>query len=81
MLKEHHELMINPTLLETPAAQRPATLYTGTPRRSTALVILSGLWLILFFAALFSPPLLDDADATHASAAPISSADACVSVP
>src|SRR5882757_7551019 len=69
MLKEHHELMINPTLLETPAAQRPATLYTGTPRRSTALVILSGLWLILFFAALFSPPLLDDADATHASAA------------
>src|SRR5882757_4724479 len=68
MLKEHRELMINPTLLETPA-QRPSTLYNGTPRRSTALVILSGLWLILFFAALFSPPLLDDADATHASAA------------
>jgi 4-amino-4-deoxy-L-arabinose transferase-like glycosyltransferase len=60
--------MINQTLLETPA-ERPATLYTGTPRRSTALVILSGLWLILFFAALFSPPLLDDADATHANAA------------
>src|SRR5882757_78178 len=68
MLKEHRELMINPTLLETPA-QRPSTLYNGTPRRSTALVILSGLWLILFFAALFSPPLLDDADATHSSAA------------
>jgi 4-amino-4-deoxy-L-arabinose transferase-like glycosyltransferase len=68
MLKEHHEPMINQTLLETPA-ERPATLYTGTPRRSTALVILSGLWLILFFAALFSPPLLDDADATHANAA------------
>ncbi|HWW97727.1 MAG TPA: glycosyltransferase family 39 protein [Edaphobacter sp.] len=60
--------MINQTLLETPA-QRPVTLHTGTPRRSTALVILSGLWLILFFAALFSPPLLDDADATHANAA------------
>jgi 4-amino-4-deoxy-L-arabinose transferase-like glycosyltransferase len=68
MLKEHHEIMINQTLLETPA-ERPATLHTGTPRRSTALVILSGLWLILFFAALFSPPLLDDADATHANAA------------
>jgi len=68
MLKEHHELMINQTLLETPA-ERPATLYTGTPRRSTALLVLSGLWLILFFAALFTPPLLDDADATHASAA------------
>jgi 4-amino-4-deoxy-L-arabinose transferase-like glycosyltransferase len=68
MLKEHHEPMINQTLLETPA-ERPATLYTGTPRRSTALVILSGLWLILFFAALWSPPLLDDADATHANAA------------
>ena len=68
MLKEHHELMMNQTLLETPA-ERPATFYTGTPRRSTALLILSGLWLVIFFAALFAPPLLDDADATHASAA------------
>jgi 4-amino-4-deoxy-L-arabinose transferase-like glycosyltransferase len=33
------------------------------------LLILGGLWLVLYFAALFSPPLLDDADATHASAA------------
>ena len=60
--------MINQILLETPA-ERPTTLNTGTPRRSTALAILSGLWLIIFFAALFSPPLLDDADGTHASAA------------
>jgi 4-amino-4-deoxy-L-arabinose transferase-like glycosyltransferase len=60
--------MINQILLETPA-ERPTTLNTGTPRRSTALVVLSGLWLIIFFAALFSPPLLDDADGTHASAA------------
>ena len=60
--------MINQTLFET-RAERPATLDTGTPRRTTALIILSGLWLILFFAALFTPPLLDDADATHASAA------------
>lgn len=63
-----HELMINHTLLETPA-ERPATVDAETPRRSLALIILSGLWLILFFAALFAPPLLDDADGTHASAA------------
>ena len=30
---------------------------------------LAGLWLLLFGTALFSPPLLDDADATHANAA------------
>jgi 4-amino-4-deoxy-L-arabinose transferase-like glycosyltransferase len=60
--------MINQTLPDTlPAA--PAALYTGTPRRSTALWILTGLWFIIFFAALFAPPLLDDADATHANAA------------
>ncbi len=68
MLIEHRELMINHTLLETPA-ERPATVDAEIPRRSLALIILSGLWLILFFAALFAPPLLDDADATHASAA------------
>src|SRR5277367_560838 len=60
--------MINPTLLETPVPH-PATRQSRAPRRSSALLILSGLWLIIFFAALFAPPLLDDADATHASAA------------
>jgi 4-amino-4-deoxy-L-arabinose transferase-like glycosyltransferase len=39
------------------------------PGRSVALLTLAGLWLVIFFAALFSPPLLDDADATHANAA------------
>jgi hypothetical protein len=68
MLREHREIMTNQPLLET-IAEHPATLYTSTPRRSTALFILGGLWLIIFFAALFSPPLLDDADATHANAA------------
>jgi 4-amino-4-deoxy-L-arabinose transferase-like glycosyltransferase len=68
MLKEHQELMVNQTLLEIPV-ERPAALDASTPRRSPALLILSGLWLILFFASLFTPPLLDDADATHASAA------------
>ncbi len=60
--------MVNQILLETPVGH-PAKLDTDTPRRSTALIILSSLWLIIFFAALFAPPLLDDADATHASAA------------
>jgi len=68
MLREHRELMINQTLLEA-TANLPAALHRATPRRSTALLILTGLWLIIFFSSLFSPPLLDDADATHANAA------------
>ncbi len=60
--------MINQTLLETPVP-RPATLDTSAPRRSAALLILTGVWFLIFFASLFAPPLLDDADATHASAA------------
>jgi 4-amino-4-deoxy-L-arabinose transferase-like glycosyltransferase len=60
--------MIKETLLE-PTADTEASLDSCTPRRSTALLVLTGLWLITFFAALFTPPLLDDADATHASAA------------
>jgi 4-amino-4-deoxy-L-arabinose transferase-like glycosyltransferase len=46
-----------------------ATSFAGGPRPRTSASILFGLWLLLFFAALFSPPLLDDADATHAQAA------------
>ncbi len=46
-----------------------ATSFAGGPRPRNAAMILGGLWLLLFFAALFAPPLLDDADATHASAA------------
>ncbi len=34
-----------------------------------AVLLLVGLWAALFFASLFTPPLLDDADATHAQAA------------
>jgi 4-amino-4-deoxy-L-arabinose transferase-like glycosyltransferase len=44
-------------------------LPSDSPRRSTALLILTGLWLVIFFASIFAPPLLDDADATHANAA------------
>ena len=42
---------------------------SGTFSHRTALLTLVGLWLILFFSALFAPSLLDDADSTHASAA------------
>ena len=58
----------NPPLPES-LAPPAATLSSGSPRRSSAILILLGLWLVIFFAALFSPPLLDDADATHANAA------------
>jgi 4-amino-4-deoxy-L-arabinose transferase-like glycosyltransferase len=34
-----------------------------------ALLLLSGFWLALFVASLFSPAVLDDADGTHANAA------------
>jgi 4-amino-4-deoxy-L-arabinose transferase-like glycosyltransferase len=52
-----------------PLADSIQHLHVDTPRRSTALLVLGGLWLLLFFASLFTPPLLDDADATHANAA------------
>ncbi|GGG77425.1 ArnT family glycosyltransferase [Edaphobacter dinghuensis] len=59
--------MTNQTLSAVPAY--PSELSADTPRRSTAAAILLGLWLVIFFASLFAPPLLDDADATHANAA------------
>ncbi len=43
--------------------------YVGFPRQPIATAILISLWLLLFFASLFAPSLLDDADATHANAA------------
>jgi len=64
--------MTNQTLpepIDDTLAEHPASASLGAPRRSTALAILTGLWLIIFFSALFAPPLLDDADATHANAA------------
>jgi 4-amino-4-deoxy-L-arabinose transferase-like glycosyltransferase len=38
-------------------------------RHVRVLSLLGALWLALFFASLFSPPVLDDADGTHANAA------------
>jgi 4-amino-4-deoxy-L-arabinose transferase-like glycosyltransferase len=68
MLIEQAKIMIDQTLPEPPTRPR-GSFFLGASKRSTALLILSGLWLIIFFAALFSPPLLDDADASHANAA------------
>jgi 4-amino-4-deoxy-L-arabinose transferase-like glycosyltransferase len=56
------------TLTATP---EPAKVSRG-PRTSLAApvpALLGALWLVLFFASLFSPPVLDDADGTHANAA------------
>ena len=67
MLIEQAKIMIDQT--SEPLAERTIPVPADGPPRSTAFLILTGLWLIVFFAALFAPPLLDDADATHANAA------------
>lgn len=61
-------LMTNPSLPE-PLTESPSAFRIDSPRSSTAVAILCGLWMVIFFASLFAPPLLDDADATHANAA------------
>src|ERR1700692_4411636 len=55
-------------LLEPALPRKPLAAPAASPRRSTALLLLCGLWIIVFCTALFTPPLLDDADATHATA-------------
>jgi 4-amino-4-deoxy-L-arabinose transferase-like glycosyltransferase len=69
MLIEHAPIMnaTTPQELSTSVHLSPAD--RSGPGHSSALLILGGFWLVLFFSALFSPPLLDDADGTHASAA------------
>ncbi|MBW4040090.1 MAG: glycosyl transferase [Acidobacteria bacterium] len=61
------------TAIETPQHERTpqhhAAATTTSAWRLDHLLILLGLWLIIFVAALHNPPLLDDADATHAQAA------------
>ena len=49
-------------------SDRPATLLNA-PRHATAAAVICALWAAIFFASLFAPPLLDDADATHSNAA------------
>ncbi len=62
------------SILEGPKATEDSreVLSTSVPPRAARrfdIALLVGLWCTLFFTALFSPPLLDDADATHANAA------------
>jgi 4-amino-4-deoxy-L-arabinose transferase-like glycosyltransferase len=58
-------------LMSTTASAEPATTHRAAAPSSNARVLslLGALWLILFFASLFAPPVLDDADGTHANAA------------
>ncbi|HEX7159200.1 MAG TPA: glycosyltransferase family 39 protein [Edaphobacter sp.] len=52
-----------------PQRAEPVDIAPPALSRSTALVLLTGLWFAVFFFSLFAPPILDDADGTHASAA------------
>ncbi len=58
-------------MLLSPTQQLPTVSPVSRFQRTLARHVLPllGLWLAIFFASLFSPPLLDDADATHAQAA------------
>jgi 4-amino-4-deoxy-L-arabinose transferase-like glycosyltransferase len=59
----HADLLPSPS--ESPLVTEPGLL--SSPRKSWALLLL--VFLAVYGAALFSPSLLDDADATHANAA------------
>jgi 4-amino-4-deoxy-L-arabinose transferase-like glycosyltransferase len=73
MLVQQQPEAINEVPLRRPGQASEASVIppasTVGPRRSRALALLGGLWALLFFISLFAPPLLDDADATHANAA------------
>ncbi len=58
------DMQPNPISHQSPPASPPRSRWP-----LTHVLILLGLWLILYVAAAFTPPLLDDADATHAQAA------------
>src|SRR5690349_17247670 len=50
----------------------PEARVTGIAEKSrqrNAVALLCALWFAIFFASLFTPPVLDDADGTHANAA------------
>jgi 4-amino-4-deoxy-L-arabinose transferase-like glycosyltransferase len=52
-----------------PQRAERAEASAASMRRSTAMLLLTGLWVVVFFASLFAPSVLDDADGTHANAA------------
>ena len=55
------------TLVLPEVASRPSS--AAKLRHRNALIFLCALWLGIFFASLWTPPVLDDADGTHANAA------------
>ena len=56
--------------LEAHFSNEPTASAAGPkPRSALAVAVICALWAAIFFASLFAPPLLDDADATHANAA------------
>jgi 4-amino-4-deoxy-L-arabinose transferase-like glycosyltransferase len=67
--------MTTQTYPASESAPRRSTAVSDTsvslpaPSRAAAIAILFSLWAVVFFASLFAPPLLDDADATHSNAA------------
>jgi hypothetical protein len=58
-------------LMSTTVSAEPATTphAAAQSQHARVLSLLTALWLVLFFASLFAPPVLDDADGTHANAA------------
>ena len=53
------------------AEEQPALVSTSAPSRFRyiSVAIIFFLWLVIYFASIFSPPLLDDVDTIHAEAA------------
>ena len=64
-------LLVEVILMSLTASAGPTAIAHAAvrSRHARALSLLGALWLILFFASLFAPPVLDDADGTHANAA------------
>ena len=60
--------MTYPPLSKSELAGRPRSLHS-IPRPARAWTLLLLVFIAVYFAALFTPALLDDADATHAQAA------------
>ena len=52
-----------------PSAQNPSLRSSGAPSRRTVWLLLGVIFLAVQFASLFTPPLLDDVDASHAQVA------------
>src|SRR5258707_9166480 len=50
-------------------AASPDQTSPGVPLRYTSLALILLLWLLIYFASIFSPALLDDVDTIHAEAA------------